>query len=401
MGRYSYSATLPDGRQESGTGSAESLEAMEQTLYERDLRDIRVQGGKSFLQVELTPPRVKREELMHLSNQLAAFIRAGVPLIDATHTIGQEAKNTSVRTMMADLEAGLRGGDPLSICMERHPKIFPEYYREIIRSAELTGQLEDVLVQLAAYLERDAETRQTIRAALVYPAIICAMSLVTVVVLTSFVLPRFRNFFKSLDAKLPLPTRILLSMAGFVSDYWWAILAVLMTTAVGILLGLRTEPGRYVRDKVLLGSPVLGATVECAMVERFTRILASMVTAGVSLPESLRVSTASLQNRVYVRGLAPVSEAMLEGEGLAGPLAATALFPSTAMQMIRVGEETGSLDRQLEMTAKFYESELKYKIKKLTSLFEPAVLIVMGLVVGFVAIALVSAMYGIFNQVKV
>ena len=143
------------------------------------------------------------------------------------------------------------------------------------------------------------------------------------------------------------------------------------------------------------------STIQFALVERFCRILASMVGAGVPLPEALRVATESLRNRVFMRSLAGVSESMLEGEGLADPLAKTGLFPTTAGQMMRVGEQTGTLDTQLEVTAQYYEGELDYKIKKLTALFEPAVIIVMGLLVGFVAIALVSAMYGIFRQVKV
>jgi type IV pilus assembly protein PilC len=146
---------------------------------------------------------------------------------------------------------------------------------------------------------------------------------------------------------------------------------------------------------------VVGETVQYALVERFCRVLASMVSAGVNLTESLAVTTEALRNRVFVRRLGEVTEQMLEGQGIATPLARTNLFPGTATQMLRVGEETGSLETQLQVTAEYYESELDYKIARLTALFEPAVIIAMGLVVGFVAVALVSAMYGIFNQVDV
>ncbi|MGN6723488.1 MAG: type II secretion system F family protein, partial [Marmoricola sp.] len=155
------------------------------------------------------------------------------------------------------------------------------------------------------------------------------------------------------------------------------------------------------RAALYLKVPVLGETIQYALVERFCRVLASMVSAGVNLPEALRVSTESLKNRVFIARLVGVSEAMMEGQGLAAPLARTQLFPGTATQMLRVGEETGSLDSQLEVTAQYYEVELDYKIKKLTAIFEPAVIVFVGLIVGFVAVALVSAMYGIFNQVKV
>jgi type IV pilus assembly protein PilC len=167
-----------------------------------------------------------------------------------------------------------------------------------------------------------------------------------------------------------------------------------------LFLVTRTRGGRYARDRLFLALPVVGGTIRFALVERFCRILASMVGAGVQLPEALRVATESLPNLVFRRSLGEAGEAMLEGEGLARPLAATGLFPSTAAQMMRVGEDTGTLDTQLEVTAEYYEGELDYKLKKLIGLFEPCVIIVMGVIVGFVAIALVSAMYGIFRQVQ-
>jgi type IV pilus assembly protein PilC len=303
--------------------------------------------------------------------------------------------------VMNDIEDGLRSGERFSDCLERHPKVFPDFYRGIVRSAELTGELDTVLTRLALYIERDLEARRKIQAATIYPAVILVMSAVTVTVLATFVLPKFKVFFKSLNAKLPLPTRMLLYVTDFLTTWWWALAAGFVFIILAIVGVLRTERGRYGRDRLLLSVPVVGTTIQFALVERFCRILASMVTAGVTLPEALRVATDSLRNRVYIRSLSGVNEMMLEGQGIAGPLARTSLFPATAVQMLRVGEETGTLDNQLEVTAQYYETELDYKIKKLTSLFEPAVIVVMGLLVGFVAVALVSAMYGIFHQVKV
>jgi len=303
--------------------------------------------------------------------------------------------------MMAEVEDGLRRGEKLSDCLDRHPKIFPEYYRGILRSAELTGQLDNVLDQLAKYLERDLEARRKIKAAMIYPSVIAVMSVVTVAVLASFVLPKFKDFFNSLDAKLPLATRMLLAVTDFLTQWWWALIGGVVVVGLLTFAVLLTEGGRHARDRFFLAVPVLGETIQYALVERFCRILSSMVSAGVALPEALRVATESLRNLVFMRSLSGVGEAMLEGEGIAGPLSKTGLFPTTAGQMMRVGEETGTLDTQLEVTAQYYEGELDYKIKKLTALFEPIVIIIMGIVVGFVAIALVSAMYGIFRQVKV
>jgi type IV pilus assembly protein PilC len=399
--KFAYVATGPDGRTTTGVQKAPNRDEAEIALFERELRDIRITEKKSVLNLELTATRVKREEIMHLSRQLGAFIRAGLPLTDAVRILGVEARNPSVRRMMHDVETGLRRGETLSDCFDRHPQIFPEFYRGILRSAELTGQLDTVLDQLARYLERDLEAGRKVKSALVYPSMIAALSVVTVVVLAVFVLPRFQIFFDSLDAELPLPTRILLWVTDFLTNWWWAVLAVLATLAVTIAGVVRTEPGRYARDRLFLAIPVLGSTVQFVLVERFCRILSSMAGAGVPLPEALRVATESLRNLVFVRSLGHVGEAMLHGEGLAGPLARTGVFPGTAARMMRVGEETGTLDTQLEVTARYYEGELEYKLKKLTSLFEPAVIIVMGGIVGFVAVALVSAMYGVFTQVDV
>jgi type IV pilus assembly protein PilC len=230
---------------------------------------------------------------------------------------------------------------------------------------------------------------------------IAVMSIVTVVVLASFVLPRFKVFFAGLHAKLPLPTRMLLAVTDFLTEWWWLVTGILILVALLFAIALRTTAGRYAFHRVTLAVPVLGETIRFALVERFCRILSSMVDAGVGLPEALRVATGSLRNLVFTRALAGVFDAMLQGEGLAVPLAQAKLFPGTAARMIRVGEETGTLDAQLEVAARYYESELDYKLKKLTGMFEPMVITAMGLLVGFVAVALVSAMYGIFNQVQV
>ncbi|HJQ04581.1 MAG TPA: type II secretion system F family protein [Nocardioides sp.] len=401
MPKFAYSGVALDGSPVRGTQKAPSRGDAEVELYGRDLRDLKVTEKKSVLQYEISGPRIKREEVMHLSRQIAAFLRAGLPILDAVHTIGAESENSSVRRMMNDIEDGLRTGERFSDCLDQYPKVFPEFYRGIVRSAELTGELDTVLSRLSTYIERDLEARRKIKSAALYPAVVAAMSVVTVLVLAIYVLPKFKDFFASLDAKLPLPTRMLMGFTDFLGQWWWAVLAGLGSIALIYFIVTRFEGGRYARDAFLLKMPVVGETIQYALVERFCRVLSSMVSAGVNLTESLQVTTDSLRNRVFIRRLNGVAEQMLEGQGISAPLARTGLFPGTATSMLRVGEETGSLDTQLEVTAEYYEDELDYKIAKLTSLFEPAVIIVMGGVVGFVAVALVSAMYGIFNQVQV
>ncbi|NYI46636.1 type IV pilus assembly protein PilC [Nocardioides aromaticivorans] len=400
MPKFAYVGVDPQGQSVKGTQKAANRGDAEVALYEQELRDLRVHEKTSILQYEISGPRIKREHVMHLSRQIAAFLRAGLPILDAVHSIGAESENSSVRRMMHDIEDGLRTGERFSDTLERYPRVFPEFYRGIVRSAELTGELDTVLSRLAVYIERDLEARRKIKSAMIYPIAVAIMSVATVLVLALYVLPKFVDFFDSLDAELPLPTRMLLGFTGFLGDWWWAILIGIATVSLLFFISQRFERGKYVFHAFLLKVPVLGETIQYALVERFCRVMASMVSAGVNLPEAIRVATDSLRNRVFMKRLNGVTEQMLEGQGIAGPLARTQLFPGTATAMLRVGEETGSMDTQLEVTAEYYEDELDYKIKKLTALFEPIVIVIMGGIVGFVAVALVSAMYGIFQQVE-
>lgn len=349
---------------------------------------------RSRFNVEVKKARIKRKSLMNLSRQLAAFLRAGIPLLDAISILAQEADKPAVRRVMTEIAAALRSGSRFSDAVDRYPKDFPPFYRGILRSAELTGRLDVVLEQLYGYLQRDLEARRKIKGAMVYPAVIAVMAVVAVAILSIAVLPKFVDFFEDLGTDLPLATRLLLSGSTFVATWWWALFGGLAAVVVGFLAAMRVPTLRRARDAVLLKVPVLGPTVRYASVERFTRLLGSMVAAGVPLPEAMSVATDSLRNLVFQRGLARARRQLLDGAGLAAPLAASGLFPGVANQMMRVGEETGTLDTQLGVAAAYYEQELDFRIKNLTTLIEPAVMVVMGLVVGFVAVALVQAMYG-------
>lgn len=401
MTTYAYKALTSEGKKAKGRVDAESQYRAQGQLSDMHLVEVKLKEHKDLLHMELTKKKVKREEIMHFSRQLGAFVRAGVPIVDAVNVIAQEATNERFQSVLVEVSDALRGGETFTDAMGAHADVFPRYYIDILRSAELTGSLDAVLDQLAGYIERDLEARRSVTSALVYPGIVMALALVTVAVLTGFVLPRFEEFFKSFDAKLPLPTRIMIALGSFVGNYWWAILLFIVGSVVGTIGVLRTEGGKQKRDRMILKVAVIGSVVRFAILERFCRILAAMVKAGVPLPDAMAVATDTTANRVFRSALAGAREKMINGDGLAEPLDATGLFPGVAKQMVRVGEETGTLDQQLETAAEFYGLELKYKLKKLTALFEPAIIIFVGLVVGFVAIAMVSAMYGIFSQVKV
>jgi type IV pilus assembly protein PilC len=373
---------------------------LEAALPDRPLSTQSATPKKSIWQLELTAKKVPRKELMHFSRQLAVFIKAGIPIIDALEAIEDELGHAYFRQILSEIIGDLKAGSTFADAAALHANAFPPYYLGILRSAESTGHLDAVLVQLSTYIERDLDARRKVTSALAYPGIILGVAIVVVIVLVSYVLPKFESFFADLHAKLPLPTRMLLNTAHFITSNGLIILCGLGASIVATLVFLRTERGRTTRDRVFLRMPVLGDLVRHMILERFCRILSSMLSAGVPLPQALAVTSEATSNRVFQRGLGEAREAMMRGEGLAAPLSATGLFPPAARQMFRVGESTGSLDEQLETAAGYFDTELDYKIKRFTTLFEPAVLLFVGVVVGFVAIALVSAMYGIFRQVK-
>jgi len=398
MARYRYTALAEDGRKQKGTVEASTEVGARNTLVSEHLQIVKLRERRSFGEIEITKKRVKPGEIGAFSRQLAAFVRAGLPMLDGIETIAEEVRDKTFRGVLAEMAEHLRNGGSFSDAIEAHARHFPTYYPSIVESAEYSGNLADVLEQLADYIERDQKTRRRVKSALTYPVILLIMSLVVVVVLVGFVLPKFTEFFASFNAKLPLTTRMMIGLGDFVSANPIPLAAAMALLGAMIFMLTRTSAGAGVRHRLLLRTPIVRDVVKAAITERFCRILSAMLHSGVPIADGLMAAIDSCDNRMYERGLLEAAEQTLRGEGLAKPLARTGLLPPTVIQMVRVGEETGTLDRQLEVAADFYEDELSNRLDRMTTIFEPAVVIFMGLVVGFVAVALVSAMYGIYNQ---
>ncbi len=397
MPGFKYVAVAPDGSKVRAKADAVNVDSLRNQLLAQQLDVKRIRKQRKFTEIEITRRRVPRTDLMHFSRQVAAFVRAGIPLVEALEIVRESASNARLQEILTETIELIQVGVPFSDALDRHRDIFPPYYIGILRSAEITGRLDSVLDQLSNYIERDAEARQKVRAALTYPLVIFVMSLVTVVILVAYVLPKFTEFFKEFDAELPTITTLLLEIANFFETWWWALALALATLIVSVVRMNRSEAGRFRRDRLILRMPVIGEVARYTVIERFCRIIAAMMQAGVPLPEAMQAAIEGSNNGVYANALGHVREAMLEGEGMARPIVATGLFPPAATQMMRVGEETGTLDLQLNSAADFFAKELDYKLARLTALAEPAVIIIMGVIVGFVAVALVSAMYGIFQ----
>ncbi len=400
MASFRYQATTEAGNRTRGVTQATSLKTAMAGLVEQGFTVSQLKPKRSVLKFEITKEKLPQGELMHFSRQLSAFVRAGIPLIEALEVIEEEADDKTLRMVLQGVRESLITGETFSEALRPYETLFPKFYVDMVRAAELTGSLDDVLHELSGYIKRDLEARNKVKSALVYPLVILVMAIGTVIVLSTFVLPRFKTFFQSFHATLPLPTRMLIAFTGFISKDWIYIVAVLVLLIAVPMALVRTHRGRRTKDRLLLRIPVLGQVMLYAIVERFCRLLATMMQAGVPLPEAMGVLGDATKNVVFQEGLADVHGAMMRGEGLARPMSDTKLFPGAVIQMIKVGENTGTLNEQLGVGSDYYGQELEYKIQRLTSLFEPAVIIFMGVAVGFVAVALISAMYGIYRQVQ-
>jgi type IV pilus assembly protein PilC len=401
MPKFRYAAVGADGKQITGIEKGTSIHGVASLLVDKGYEVRSVRKARNVLKAEITSAKADRAGVMHFSRQLSAFIKAGVPVADAMEMLQAEIRDKVLKGVLADMVESIRRGDSLANAIAPHTEAFPPFYVSVLKSVEMTGQLDMVLDQLSQYLERDLEARRKIKAALAYPMMVMVMSFATVAIMAGFVLPRFKTFFTELDAKLPLPTRMLLGFTDFITNFWWAVLAVMVLTAVLFLTVGRTPRGKTLKHSTMLKIPMVGVVVQYAVVERFCRILCSMVNAGVPLPEALRLAADGSNNVIYEKGIMTARDQMMEGQGLSGPIAATKLFPAAVTQMLAVGENTGTLDSQLESMSAYYEQELEYKLKNLTTMFEPMAILLMAGIVGFVAVALVSAMYGIFGQVEV
>ncbi len=399
--KFSYKALDEQGNHVSGSEMATSTGAAHVALLAKGLQPTQVEFKQGLMKFEITKKKVPRQDVMNFTRQLAVFMKAGIPIMEALEVIVEETQNKLLKVILTEMVDNLRAGDTFASAAAAHPEAFPSFYVGILESAELTGNLDNVLNQLADYIDRDQKARSKVTAALIYPSVVAAMSVVTVLVLAVFVMPRFEVFFASLHAKLPFVTRLLLSTTSFMGKWWYALLGIVIALVVTFIAMNRSPGGKAKLDRFKLKLPVIGDLTETAIIERTCRVLASMLRAGVDLPRSMAVTAESANNAVYRNALEKIRESMMQGEGLAEPIAQSGLFPAAARQMFRVGEETGTLDQQLEVAAAYYARELETKLERATALFEPAVIIFMGAVVGFVAVALISAMYGIYNQVKV
>lgn len=344
--------------------------------------------------------RVSTSDLILFSRQLSTFLRVGVPITDAIKLL-QDASGSGVfRAALGDICEDLDAGEAFSTSIRHHPTVFNELYVDMVRAAEYSGTLDKVLSQVATYLQRQDTAIKKLRSAMIYPAIILSLALAVCTILIVFVLPNFVAIFNEFHSRLPLPTRILLAVGVFAQAWRLQILVSLLGVILAVGLFLRSRTGRVFLDYALLRLPVLGNIISYGIIERFTRTLSTMLKAGIPISQTFDVAIAAAGNIKFRRRLESVRQRMITGDGFSSPLEATALFAPMMIRMIKVGEETGTLDSSLEQIADFLSEEMDYKVRNMIALMEPALVIAVGAAVGFVAVSVILPMYGLLQAVK-
>ena len=343
---------------------------------------------------------IKSDVIMAFSRQLSSFLEAGIPVLDALGIVAEQTASPQMRIVINDVRSSIHRGTSFAAAVDAHPDVFPAFYRAMLTSAEYTGNLDSVLSQLSEYLERDIAAKRQVKSALTYPIVVLVVAFAAVIVMSVFVLPKFTGLYSSLGAKLPLPTRMLIGFTNFMTSYWLLVLGAIAIGLVVAFVFIGGAHGKSRRDSLVMKLPVIGNLFQLISLERFCRVLSSLSSAGVPLPVAIGLSADSTNNTLFKTSMVTVREVLVRGGGLYEPMAETGLFPIAARQMIQVGERTGMLGNQLGKAASYYEREVKFNMKRATELFQPAVILLVAAVVGFIAIAQVSAMYSIFGQVK-
>ncbi len=352
------------------------------------------QSLRAFLKYQ-PGKKVKPQEIVMFCRQLSSFVRVGIPVTGAIQTFAEQATSPNLRTVYLNVVADLEHGVRLSEAFARHPLVFPRILVDMTRSAEVSGNLDAVLRQAAKHIERERAARQKVRSAMTYPMIIASVAIIVAVGIVVFVLPQFSLLYQSLNAPVPGIMQVLLSGSAFVKHHALIIVAALLAGIVGLGLWIRTDGGRYRLDALILKLPFLAPLTKASTTERFCRTLGDMLAGGVPMSQTYTVVIGGVRNRVYRRALQAVGPAIAAGRGMYRPLQETGVFAPAVVQMMRVGEETGHLDTNLIECADMYEEELDYRIKRMTSILEPALIVFVGLIVGFVAVTMITSIYSV------
>jgi general secretion pathway protein F len=402
MAFFQYRAADQAGKVVEGVIEADAEQSVIQRLREMGCVPLRIAlpservVGTARPQLVLPSRRkVSQQQLLQLTRELGTLLGAGLPLDRSLSILGGLVEGGELSKILRSLVEAVRAGKSLAASMAEHPEVFPKIYVNMIRAGEAGGILESVLRYLTEYLESTLALKEEVKSALIYPAILASAAGLSLIVMFVFVIPRFSAIFRDVNKSLPLITKLVLNLSLILSQYGWIILLVLIGIVGAAIFYIRSPEGKGEWDRLCLRAWLFGELVRKFETARFARTLSALMKGGVPLLDALGTVQGVIGNRLLARAISQVQVRVREGKGMARPLSESGLFPPLALNMIAVGEETGKLDGMLAEVANYYDQEVKRTTKRLTSLLEPALILVMGLIVGVVVISMLLAIFSI------
>ena len=402
MALFQYRAADQAGKVVEGVMEAEAERGVVLRLREMGCVPLRIAlpnertlGAARQQQPLFAKRKVSQQQLLQFTRELGALLAAGLPIDRSLSILGGLVEGGELSKVVHALVEAVRAGKSLAVSMGEHPDVFPKIYVNMIRAGEAGGILEGVLRYLTDYMESTLALKEDIRGALIYPMILAAAAGLSLTILFVFVIPKFAAIFRDNSKALPLVTKIVIGFSQFLAQYGWIVLLVICAAVIGGIFYIRSPEGRSEWDRVSLRAWLLGDLLRKFETARFSRTLAALLKGGVPLLEALGTVQGVAGNRLLARAIGQVQLRVREGKGMARPLSESGLFPPLALNMIAVGEETGKLDGMLMEVASYYDQEVKRSTKRLTALLEPALILAMGLIIGFVVISMLLAIFSI------
>src|SRR6478672_12729480 len=403
MAVFTYDAINAQGLEMSGIVHAPDLNSARDQLQQRGLlpQALKEKAAAGEQSARTAFKKVKPKSLQIFSRQLATMIEAGVSVVAALVTLEQQTDDKYLAEVIADVRSEIEGGVILSAALARHPKVFNRLFVAMVEAGESSGTLDTVLDRVATQIEKETALKRRVKSAMVYPTVVISFATLVLIFMLLFIVPVFVKVFDQLNGQLPTPTRIVMGASNALRDYWFLIFPAIGLTIYGLRRLKRTEQGRQRWDQIKLRMPMkIGDVVQKIALARFSRTLATLVAAGVDIITALEITGGTAGNWVIEQSLATIRERVHEGVPISEPLADDPVFPPMVSQMVKIGEETGELDKMLGKIADFYEDEVDASIQSLTSIIEPVLMIGVGAMVGTIVISMYLPMFKLLTLIK-
>jgi type IV pilus assembly protein PilC len=400
MPMFEYTARSQTGQIQKGQMDVASKDDVSSYLRKNRLILVSVREAPKQIKLSMGGSRVKTRDIVIFTRQFATMINAGLPLVQSLNILAAQTENKTLAEVTRAVVYDVESGNTLADAFSKHPKAFAPLYVNMVAAGEAGGILDTILLRLATFLEKNDALMRKVKGAMVYPGVIITVAMVAIAVLLIFVIPTFQTMFASANMELPLPTRIVIGMSNFLIHYWWAILLAAAGAAFGFRSYYSTPAGRLQIDTAFLKAPVLGDVIRKSAVSRFTRTLGTLVSSGVSILEGLEITAKTAGNMVVHNAVMESRQSIAGGETIAAPLEKSKVFPPMVISMIAVGEQTGGLDEMLSKIADFYDDEVDVAVSALLSLMEPAMIVILGVIVGGMVIAMYLPIFDMMNAVQ-